>query len=107
MALRSIAARTVPANPTDDLARAFGFRDVADFDEARKRLRLALDERESLSADDWRRVLVATEVVFVSDVFGSGQDWPISTGLSDAESIALLRGVQRKLGHWRAMHRGG
>jgi hypothetical protein len=90
-----------PANPTDDLARAFGFRDVADFDQARKRLRLALHERESLSAEDWRRVLVATEVVFVSDVFGSGQDWSITTGLSDGETIALLRGLQRKLGQWR------
>jgi hypothetical protein len=54
-----------------------------------------------LSRDDWRRVLLATEVVFASDVFGSGLDWSTTTGFSDADSISLLRSIQRKMPRWR------
>jgi hypothetical protein len=42
-------------------------------------------------------VLLAVEVVFVSDVVGAGVDWPIATGISDVDSIATLRRLQRKL----------
>lgn len=41
--------------------------------------------------------LLATEIVFASDVIGAGLDWIHTTGLSDGESIALLRSVQRKV----------
>ena len=46
---------------------------------------------------DWRRCLVLTELAFASDVLGSGYEWATTTGLSDAESVRLLRGVQRRL----------
>ena len=46
---------------------------------------------------DWRRCLVLTELAFASDVLGSGYDWSTTTGLSDSESVRLLRGVQRRL----------
>jgi hypothetical protein len=45
--------------------------------------------------------LLAAESVFASDVVGSGLDWPTTTGIPDAESIAILRGLQRKLPRWR------
>ncbi|MEM9204186.1 MAG: hypothetical protein AAGC53_21310, partial [Actinomycetota bacterium] len=35
-----------------------------------------------------------TEFVFISNVFGSGRDWHITTGFSDEDSIRLLREVQ-------------
>ncbi len=44
---------------------------------------------------------MSTEVVFASDVVGSGLDWPITTGITDEETIRLLRGLQRKLPRWR------
>ncbi|QBS46279.1 hypothetical protein DMB37_29090 [Nocardia sp. CS682] len=86
-----------PANCTDALAVAMGFQTVADLFQEGRRLRTALIAEEPLTARDWRRTLVATEFVFASDVFGSGQDWSITTGLSDETTVKTLRRVQRKL----------
>jgi hypothetical protein len=55
----------------------------------------------AIEASGWRQVLLAVEVVFASDVVGSGLDWRITSGISDEESIAILRGLQRKLPRWR------
>lgn len=64
-------------------------------------LRDRIDAGEALQPDDARRVLLAVEIVFASDVVGSSQDWRHTTGLSDEESIGLLRGIQRKAGRAR------
>lgn len=72
------------------------FESVADLLEQERRLRLALEAREVLSARDWRRALLATEFVFASDVFGSGVEWSITTGLRDEETVRTLRRLQRK-----------
>lgn len=50
-----------------------------------------------MSQVDWVRTLLATEIVFASDVVGSGLDWPITSGLPDEETMHLLRSVQRKI----------
>ncbi|MGW7538310.1 hypothetical protein [Amycolatopsis sp. NPDC054798] len=92
-----------PASCTEALAVAMGFRSVADLLEDGRRLRSALVAGEPLSPEDWRRVVAATEIVFVSDVFGSGCDWSITTGLSDEQTIKTLRRVQRTLGY--VLHR--
>ncbi|MDM7888577.1 hypothetical protein QUG98_08930 [Curtobacterium sp. RHCJP20] len=47
--------------------------------------------------DDWRRTLLATEVVFASDIVGSGIEWETATGVRDATALQLLRSLQRKL----------
>lgn len=93
-----------PARTTDELALAMGFRDTANLFSEVRRLRSALDARAALTVQDWERVLVATEVAFASDVFGSGLDWPITTGIGDADTIALLRAVQRKMPRWRSSY---
>jgi hypothetical protein len=54
-----------------------------------------------LTAEDWRRALLAVEVVFVSDVVGSGLDWRFTSGFSDAQTIEIVRRLQRKLPRWR------
>ncbi|SCL60301.1 hypothetical protein GA0070606_3249 [Micromonospora citrea] len=56
-----------------------------------------MDRREPLTGSQWRKLLLSTEIVFASDVVGSGCDWSITTGLSDEETIKLLRVVQRKV----------
>ncbi|WP_378730733.1 hypothetical protein [Nocardia brasiliensis] len=86
-----------PARSTEALAVAMGFASVADLYEQGRRLRAALSSNEPLSAADWRRTLAATEIVFASDVFGSGVEWSITTGFRDEETIRILRGLQRKL----------
>ncbi len=46
-------------------------------------------------------MLLAVEIVFASDVVGSGLDWATTSGIPDEESIAILRRLQRKLPRWR------
>jgi hypothetical protein len=86
-----------PARCTDEMAVAIGFASLQELFDDSPRLVRAVDEGEPLSRLDWLRVLVATEVVFASDVVGSGTDWSVTTGFSDAETIQLLRSVQRTL----------
>ncbi|MEU0791752.1 hypothetical protein ABZ342_16920 [Amycolatopsis sp. NPDC005961] len=38
------------------------------------------------------------EIVFVSDLAGTGCEWPTTTGLDDVVTLRTLRGIQRKLG---------
>lgn len=91
-----------PAKPTEQLALAMGFQGLAGLSRDVMTLREALKEGAPLSREDWRRVLLATEIVFASDVVGSGLDWSITTGAPDAEAIAMLRALQRKLPRWRS-----
>jgi hypothetical protein len=66
-------------------------------------LQEALAHGEPLAGAQWRKALLATEVVFASDLVGSGVDRASATGLTDEETIKLLRVVQRKVGS--AIHR--
>lgn len=90
-----------PARPTDAFAVGMGFSSADRISTEARELWKRIDAGEVLEANDWRRVLLAAEVVFASDVVGSGVDWPITTGMPDVESIAVLRGLQRKLPRWR------
>jgi hypothetical protein len=64
---------------------------------SRPRLRPLIRTGQPLNRRDWRRALIATEIVFASDVFGSGWDWSITTGISDEDTIRILRSLQRKI----------
>lgn len=86
-----------PAACTDELAVAMGFAGRDHLFARTPELWEAVKSGAPLPASDWARVLVMTEFVFVSDVFGSGHDWHITTGFSDEGTIRLLRGVQRRL----------
>ena len=86
-----------PAGPTDALAVALGFTSADSLADEAWGLWERIEAGEALATDDWRRVLLAAEIVFASDVVGSGLDWEITSDFSDEESIALLRGLQRKL----------
>jgi len=75
-----------------------GFRGSEDLWQGEGRdLREAVRQGEHLTREDWRRTLLATEIVFASDVVGAGMDWSITTGLSDEETIRVLRTIQRKI----------
>ena len=92
-----------PARCTDSFARAMGFADVEDLFLQSKRLVPALRDGQPLSRRDWTRALLATEVVFVSDVVGSGSDWQATVGWSDEATIHILRQLQRTLRHAHAL----
>ena len=84
-------------NPTDKLAVALGFRDEDDLRSETRRIMGQLESDGPISRRDVTRALAAAEVVFASDIFGAGTEWEIVTGLSDAETIAGLRNIQRNL----------
>ena len=86
-----------PGRPTQELAVALGWADLAGMDEGCQRLAGAIERGEALSAFDWTRALVSTEIAFASDVFGAGYEWSTCTGLDDASTLATLRGLQVKL----------
>jgi hypothetical protein len=86
-----------PACCTDAMAVGMGFTDAQDLFAQADRIRAELDAGRGVSRWDWSRALLATEIVFASDVMGSGVEWTITTGLDDARSIHVLRGLQRKL----------
>jgi hypothetical protein len=86
-----------PARCTEEFAVAMGFHGRQDLFDQTDRLMAAILEGAAMTRLDWFRVLIATEVVFASSLVGSGLDWPITTGMSDADSLEILRQVQRKL----------
>lgn len=87
-----------PARCSDELAVAMGFGGYEDFhDEIRQRLLPLLRAEGRLTRLDWLRTLLATEIVFASGLVGSGSDWPITVGVSDEDTIRMLRGLQRKI----------
>ena len=86
-----------PASCTAELAIAMGFEDVADLHATGQRIATDVTANTPLTQLDWVRALFATEVVFASDVVGSGLDWAVTSGISDADTIRLLRSIQRKL----------
>ena len=86
-----------PARPTDAVASLIGFGDASDLLEQIHRLLVAVDASEPLSGRDWRRLLISTEVMFGSDVLGSGVEWPTVTGIADQTAMEALRQIQRLL----------
>lgn len=83
-----------PARCTEEMAVAMGFGGVEDLFTQGDRICEALAAGQPLSRTDWTRALLATEIVFVSNVLGSGQDWETTTGLGDGETLTLLRALQ-------------
>ncbi len=79
------------------MAIAMGFESVQNLFDSTDRLAGAIAAGSALSAGDWLRALLATEIVFASNTIGSGHDWAITSGLSDEESLAALRSAQLKL----------
>lgn len=41
-------------------------------------------------------MLLAVEVVFISNLVGSGHDWMFTVGLSDQDTMPALRAIQIK-----------
>ena len=83
-----------PARCTHELAIAMGFGSVEDLLAESERMCGHLEQGEPLTRSDWWRALLATEIAFVSDVVGSGVEWPTTTGLDDDQTIRILRAVQ-------------
>ncbi len=87
-----------PARPTEAFAVAMGFTSAAGLPREAWGLWRRIEAGEVLAPEEWRRVLLAVELVFASDVVGSGLDWSITSGMSDEEALAVLRRLQQNSG---------
>ncbi len=74
-----------------------GFAGVSDMFAEQRRPIDTIESSLAMSRFDWLRVLLATEIVFASDLVGSGRDWSITTGLPDDQTLVTLRSIQRKV----------
>jgi hypothetical protein len=86
-----------PAHGTDSLAVAVGFASLDHLQEDGGRIADAIAAGRALPVRDWTRAMVATEIVFVSDVLGTGSEWTVINGGTDAYWIDVLRSLQRKV----------
>lgn len=86
-----------PTMCTEELAVAMGFQSLADLYEQAERIADGIGAGEPQTSTDWTRALLATEVVFSSDVVGSGVDWTLITGIPDHTALDLLRGLQERV----------
>lgn len=87
-----------PASCSDSLAGAMGFADCEDLLQGDgKSIKDRIKEGEPLSQVDWKRALLATEIVFASDVVESGSDWSATTGFPDETTIQSIRRLQAKI----------
>lgn len=96
-----------PAAPTEAMALAMGFGDIDDLFAEGERIAAFIHAGRSLTKIDWRRALLATEIVFSSNTVGAGLDWSTVTGYQDDETIRILRAIQRKLGGSRTWPENG
>lgn len=86
-----------PARPQPESAQLVGFDGPEEMAEGIRRLRGAIASGEATSRLDWKRALIATELIFASDTFGAGVEWEIVTGRDEVADLRILREVQRKL----------
>jgi hypothetical protein len=86
-----------PTYCTEELAVAMGFASVDHLYRQAERIAAGIKAGDPQSRTDWTRALIATEFVFVSNVFGAGWDWSTVTGFTDAGSLRILRQLQVKL----------
>jgi hypothetical protein len=74
-----------------------GFESEADLLDRCASFKAALVKDTPIAPADWARILIAVELVFISDLAGSGVDWQTTTGFTDAATVETLRLIQRKL----------
>jgi hypothetical protein len=86
-----------PAHVTDALAAFVGFTDANDMIKRCNDIAGQVRRDGRIDPADFKRSQLACEILFSSDIHGSGLDWEATTGLGDADSIGLLRRIQAKM----------
>jgi hypothetical protein len=81
----------------ESLAIAMGFVNAADLQREVERITATIQAGGALSVRDWTRTLFSTEVIYASELLGTGSGWSTIHGGGDEHWINVLRGLQRKL----------
>lgn len=85
-----------PAHGHPLVAPLVGAATVGEFYELTTRLSEAIEDRQPLSALDWARALLLTEICWASNLLGAGVDWHSTR---DENTIAILRSLQYTIGY--------
>jgi len=86
-----------PARCTEALAIALGFDGLEDLDREGQRIAQEIYDGRPVSLRDWTRALFSAEIVFASDVMGTGTEWGVIQGGDDARWLGVLRALQLKV----------
>ncbi len=86
-----------PAHCTEPLAVAMGFSGIDDLLDESERIITSIQAHQPLTVRDWTRALHSTELIFISDVVGTGSEWTVIHGQSDGYWIDVLRRLQHKI----------
>ncbi len=79
------------------MARALGFKDIDDLQVEGERIAHDIGAGRALTRRDWSRALLSAEVIFGSDLIGTGSEWTSIQGGTDAEWLGTLRRLRHKL----------
>ena len=86
-----------PAECTESLAVAIGFAGLDGLLEQGERIAEAIYRGEAVSRRDWSRAMFSAEVIFASDVVGTGSEFTVIQGGTNAHWIGVLRDLQTKV----------
>jgi hypothetical protein len=90
----------------EPLAVALGFENTDDLAIDGRRIADDIYDSRAVSDRDWTRALFAAEIIFASDLLGTGSEWTTIHGGDDAYWLEVLRGLQQKIPGSRR-HLGG
>ena len=79
-----------------------GFAGLQDFFRESERILARVKAGLPLTIRDWSRALFATELIFASDLLGTGSEWTVIQGGDDGDWMWVLRRLQAKLPASRA-----
>jgi hypothetical protein len=85
------------AQPTDAFAIAMGFESRLDLLETGHRMLDDIRAGKPMTHLDWTRALLATELVFISNMLGAALDWTALTHLSGEVTLETIRLLQSHL----------
>lgn len=71
------------------MAKASGFSGTSDLFRDGHRIAADIRPASHLSIADWHRALLATEIIFASDVVGAGLEWHGATGWDNVTTLRL------------------
>ena len=86
-----------PARCTEALAIALGFDGLEDLEREGHRIAQDIYDGRPVSLRDWTRAMFSAEIIFASDVTGTGSEWGVIQGGDDAHWLGVLRALQRKV----------
>ncbi|SDD15675.1 hypothetical protein [Glycomyces harbinensis] len=94
---RALEESSGPAHISNALAAFIGFADADSMVKRCEELANQVRQYDRIDETDLARSQLACEILFSSDIHGSGLDWEATSGFDDRDAIQLLRQIQVKM----------